>query len=87
MRHKNGLKTSLPISLFFFFLKMSKIWVGRTTLNGEKKKRMALKLRDAMIMESKRHEKQKTVNTSQGKNLVKLNTGLPGHQSTERMVG
>ena len=24
-----------------FFLKMPKIWVGRTTLNGEKKKRMA----------------------------------------------
>ena len=22
---------------FFFFLKMSKIWVGRTTVNGEKK--------------------------------------------------
>ena len=24
-------------SSFLFFLKMSKIWVGRTTLNGEKK--------------------------------------------------
>ena len=33
MRHKNGLKTSLSI----FFLKMPKICVGRTTLNGEKK--------------------------------------------------
>ena len=31
---KNGSTTSLP---FFFFLKMPKIWVGRTTLNGEKK--------------------------------------------------
>ena len=31
---KNGLTTSL---LFFFFLKMPKIWVGRTTLNGGKK--------------------------------------------------
>ena len=31
---KNGLTTSL---LFFFFLKMPKIWVGRTTVNGEKK--------------------------------------------------
>ena len=29
---KNGLTTSL-----LFFLKMPKIWVGRTTLNGEKK--------------------------------------------------
>ena len=29
---KNGLTTS-----FFFFFKMPKIWVGRTTLNGEKK--------------------------------------------------
>ena len=31
---KNGLTTSL---LVFFFWKMPKIWVGRTTLNGEKK--------------------------------------------------
>ena len=30
---KNGLTTSLP----FLFLKMPKIWVGRTTPNGEKK--------------------------------------------------
>ena len=30
---KNGLTTSL----LFFFLKMLKIWVGQTTLNGEKK--------------------------------------------------
>jgi len=30
---KNGLTASLH---FPFFLKMSKIWVGRTTLNGEK---------------------------------------------------
>ena len=29
---KNGLTMSL-----IFFLKMSKIWVGQTTLNGEKK--------------------------------------------------
>ena len=29
---KNGLTTSL-----LFFWKMPKIWVGRTTLNGEKK--------------------------------------------------
>ena len=33
---KNGLNTSL-----LFFFKTPKIWVGRTTLNGEKK-RMAL---------------------------------------------
>ena len=31
---KNGVTTSF---LFFFFLKMPKIWVGRTTVNGEKK--------------------------------------------------
>ena len=31
---KNGLTTSLQCT---FFLKMPKIWVGRTTLNGEKK--------------------------------------------------
>ena len=31
---KNGLTTSL---LVFFFLKMLKIWVGQTTLKGEKK--------------------------------------------------
>ena len=31
---KNGLTTSLLL----FFLTMPKIWVGRTTLNGEKKK-------------------------------------------------
>ena len=31
---KNGLTTSL---LLFFFSKMPQIWVGRTTLNGEKK--------------------------------------------------
>ena len=29
---KNGVTTSL-----LFFLKMPKIWVGRTTVNGEKK--------------------------------------------------
>ena len=34
---KNGLTTS-----FFFFVKMPKIWVGRTTLNGEKNERMAI---------------------------------------------
>ena len=33
---KNGLTTSLPF-FFFFFLIMPKIWVGRTTLNGEKR--------------------------------------------------
>ena len=33
-QEKIGLTKSL---LFFFFLKMPKIWVGRTTLNGEKK--------------------------------------------------
>ena len=26
------------VATFFFFLKMPKIWVGRTTPNGEKKK-------------------------------------------------
>ena len=31
---KNGLTTSL---LVFFFMKMPKIWVDGTTLNGEKK--------------------------------------------------
>ena len=31
----------------YFFLKMPKIWVGRTTLNGEKKK-MALTLMDKL---------------------------------------
>ena len=30
---KNGITTSLR----FLFLKMPKIWVGRTTVNGEKK--------------------------------------------------
>ena len=30
---KNGITKSL-----FFFLKMLKIWVGRTTVNGEKKR-------------------------------------------------
>ena len=34
---ENGLTTSL-----LFFWKMPKIWVGQTTLNGGKKKRMAL---------------------------------------------
>ena len=32
MRHKNGLTTSLH-----FFLKMAKIWVDRTTLDGKKR--------------------------------------------------
>ena len=32
---KNGLTTLLL--LFFFFFEMPKIWVGRTTLNGERK--------------------------------------------------
>ena len=35
---KNGVTMSL---LFFVFSKMPKIWVGRATVNGEKKKRMA----------------------------------------------
>ena len=35
---KNGLTTSL----LFFFLKMLKIWVGRTTLDGEKKRMVLL---------------------------------------------
>ena len=35
---KNGLTTKLR----FFWLKMLEVCVGRTTLNGEKKKRMAL---------------------------------------------
>ena len=34
---KNGLTTSL-LFFFFFLLKMPKLWVGRTTLNGEKKR-------------------------------------------------
>ena len=33
-QEKNGLTTSLLF--FFLFSKMPKIWVGRTTLNGEK---------------------------------------------------
>ena len=37
---KNGLTTSL---LFFFFLKMAKNWVGRTTLNGEKNRMASTK--------------------------------------------
>ena len=36
---KNGVTTSL---LFFFFLKMPKIWVGRTTVNGGEKKQYGL---------------------------------------------
>ena len=34
---KNCLTTSLPFSFYFenHILKISKIWVGRTTLNGE----------------------------------------------------
>ena len=32
----------------FFFLKMLKIWVGRTTLNGEKK-RMALPVENYVV--------------------------------------
>ena len=35
---KNGLNSSL----LFFFWKMPKYWVGRTTLNGEKKMRIAI---------------------------------------------
>ena len=30
-------KNGLTMSLLFFFLKMPKFWVGRTTLNGEKR--------------------------------------------------
>ena len=40
---KNGLTTLLLVFGFgFVFLKTPNIWVGRTTLNGEKKRRMAL---------------------------------------------
>ena len=35
---KNGVTTSLLFSFFFFFLKLPKIWIGRTTVNGEKKR-------------------------------------------------
>ena len=50
---KNGVSTSL---LFFIFLKMPKIWVGRTTVKGEKK-RMALLLsfRTIIIIAGKSH--------------------------------
>ena len=49
---KNGVSTSL-----LFFLKMPKIWVGRTTVKGEKKKRMALLLlfRTIIIIAGKSH--------------------------------
>ena len=44
---KNGLTRSLLVCFFFvflfvFFLKMPKIWVGRTTPNGEKTGRALL---------------------------------------------
>ena len=34
----SGERHGLTTPFLFFFLKMSKIWVGRTTLNGEKKR-------------------------------------------------
>ena len=34
-------KNGVTMSLLSSFLKMPKIWVGRTTVNGEKKRRMA----------------------------------------------
>ena len=40
---KNGLTTSL-----LFFLKIRKIWVGRTTLNGEKKRIACLLITTAL---------------------------------------
>ena len=42
---KNGLTTSL-LFLFFFGRSMPKIWVGRTTLNGEKKEDGLMTLED-----------------------------------------
>ena len=41
---KNGLTTSTT----FFFLKMPKIWVGRTTPNGEKKGGLSVMIKTLM---------------------------------------
>ena len=48
-------KNGLTKSLVFFLLKMPKIWVGRTTLNGEEKE-------DGLITWEKNRRKQ-TVHT------------------------
>ena len=45
-------KNAVTTSLLFFLLKMPKIWVGRTTVNGEKKE-------DELILKKKQAKKTK----------------------------
>ena len=45
-------KNAVTTSLLFFLLKMPKIWVGRTTVNGEKKE-------DELILKKKQANKTK----------------------------
>ena len=44
-------KNAVTTSLLFFLLKMPKIWVGRTTVNGEKKE-------DELILKKNKQTKQ-----------------------------
>ena len=46
-------KNAVTTSLLFFLLKMPKIWVGRTTVNGEKKE-------DELILKKKTSKQNKT---------------------------
>ena len=58
---KNGLTTSL------LFSKMPKIWVGRTTINGEKKE-------DGLILTGKRDSRRRHYTTNFSENVLVAET-------------
>ena len=53
-------KNAVTTSLLFFLLKMPKIWVGRTTVNGEKKRGWAnIKKKKKQANKTKQRKKRK----------------------------
>ena len=52
-------KNAVTTSLLFFLLKMPKIWVGRTTVNGEKKRGWANIQKKKQANKTKQRKKRK----------------------------
>ena len=52
-------KNAVTTSLLFFLLKMPKIWVGRTTVNGEKKRGWANIKKKKQANKTKQRKKRK----------------------------
>ena len=52
-------KNAVTTSLLFFLLKMPKIWVGRTTVNGEKKRGWANIKKNKQANKTKQRKKER----------------------------